>query len=303
MQWPRSEAAYIRKSKFPVRLLGFTMPALILVTAFILIPFLMTVKYSFMRWNGISKAATYLGPDNYIKFFTDDKAIGALVFTLLFAVSFVIIVNVLAISIAVLLDGRIPGKGFFRAALYIPNVISLVVIGFIWKFIFGKVFDSIYASVASESLTFLTWSWLGAPSLAKVSVVLVTIWQSLGFYVIVYVAALQSVPGDLIEAATIDGAGWFRRFFSVTIPMIMPSITFSIFYAISNSFKTFDMIFTLTDGGPGWATTTMALDIYKTAFNSNQFGYGSAKSVILFVIVATITTFQISLFRRKEVEV
>jgi len=290
-----------RRRMFPLKLLGFTAPALILVTAFILIPFVMTINYSFMRWNGISRAATFIGGDNYVRFFTDRNAINALVFTLLYALCVVVVINILSVLLGTMLVGKIPGKGFFRAAFYIPNIISLVVIGFIWRFIFRNVFDSLY-TLSGESLAFLNWSWLGDPNLAFVSVVMATIWQALGFYIIVYVAALQSVPSELIEAATIDGAGRIRQFFSITIPMIMPSITFCVFYAIANSFKSFDLIFTLTEGGPGRATTTMALDIYSTAFNSNNFGYGSAKSVILFVLVAAITSLQIALFRRKEVE-
>lgn len=281
---------------------AFVLPALLFVVLFVETPFFMSIYYSFCKWNGIDKAATFQGLKNYIDIFSDDKAIGALLFTLLYALCVVVLVNVLAIFIASLLESKIRGKGFFRAGLYVPNIISLIVIGFIWKFIFTRVFDTLF-SITGEKLAFLDWSWLGDPSLAFVSVTLVTIWQALGFYVIVYVAGLQSVPDELLEAATIDGAGRFTRFFKVTLPMLAPSVTFCVFYAIANSFKSFELIFSLTGGGPGTATTTMALDIYKTAFNANQYGYGSAKSVLLFVVVAAITLVQITVFQKGEVEI
>ena len=291
----------MRQKKLQVRLIMFTAPALIFVSAFIFVPFFMTIYYSFTNWDGV-RAAQFVGFDNFMRFFGDHNAIGALRFTVQYAAFFVVAINVISIFLASLIDSKIPGKGFFRTTFYIPNVISLVIIGFIWQFIFRNVFDSLYL-MTGEGLGFLQWSWLGDRNLAFYSVILVTIWQSLGFYTLVYVAALQSVPHELIEAATIDGAGRFKRFFTITIPMIMPSITFCVFFAIASSFKQFDLIFSLTDGGPGGATTTMALDIFRTGFGTlRQMGYGSAKSVILFVLVAVITAMQISLFRRKEVD-
>ena len=291
----------MRRRKVPFRLIAFTTPALLFVVAFIFVPFFMTIYYSFTNWDGI-REAQFVGLDNFALFFSDHNAINSLKFTLLYAAVFVVVINILSILLASLMDGKIRGKGFFRAAFYVPNVISLVIIGFIWQFIFRNVFDSLYA-MAGGGVEFLQWSWLGDRDLAFYSVILVTIWQSLGFYTIIYVAALQSVPTELLEAASIDGASRVKRFFTVTIPMIMPSITFCVFFAIANSFKQFDLIFSLTDGGPGGATTTMALDIFRTGFGTlRKLGYGNAKSVILFILVAVITALQISLFRRKEVE-
>jgi len=282
-------------------MIAFTAPALILVFAFIFVPFFMTIFYSFTNWDGV-RAAKFVGLENYAKFFSDHNAVNSLIFTLKYAAVYVVAINVLSILLASLINSKITGKGFFRTALYVPNVISLVIVGFIWQFIFRNVFDSLYAMSAGR-LAFLQWSWLGDKDLAFYSVILVTIWQSIGFFTIIYYAALQAVPAELLDAASIDGAGSIRRFFRVTIPLIMPTITFCVFYAIANSFKQFDLLFSLTDGGPGGATTTMALNIFRTGFGTlRQLGYGNAKSVILFVLVAVITAFQISLFRRKEVD-
>ena len=284
-----------------LKLAAFTAPALVFVFAFIFVPFFMTIFYSFTDWDGI-RAPEFIGLDNYRRFADDHNAINALSFTLRYAAVYVVLINVLSLLLASLINSKVAGKGFFRTAFYLPNVISLVIIGFIWQFIFRNVFDSLYL-MSEESLAFLQWSWLGDINLAFYSVILVTIWQSIGFFTIVYYAALQSVPGDLLEAASIDGAGSIRRFFKITVPMIMPTITFCVFFAIANSFKQFDLIFSLTDGGPGGATTTMALDIFRTGFGTlRQLGYGNAKSVILFILVAVITALQISLFRKKEVD-
>jgi len=257
--------------------------------------------YSLRKWNGIQRKSTFIGLQNYIRAFTNDSTfIKAIGYTLLYALLTVILINIIALLLSAILEqSNLWGKGFFRAAFYIPNIISLIIIGFIWKFIFGRAFEAIHQATGIRAFG---WSWLGQPKLAVISTVLVTVWQALGFYMLIYIAGLQSVPDDVLEAATIDGAGKVRRFFSVVLPLIVPSITVCTFYSIANSLKMFELIFTLTGGGPGDATTSVALDIYNTAFNSNQYGYGSAKSVILFVMVAFITILQVTLFKKKEIE-
>lgn len=279
---------------------GFVAPAIILISIFVDIPFIMCIYYSFRKWNGIGKTSSFIGLDNYLKLFTNDSTFkGAFTYSMLYTFLVVIFVNILALLIALLLESNIKGKGFFRTSFYIPNIISLIVIGFIWKFIFGRVFDSLYTAT---NISAFGWSYLGDPKLSVIATVIVSIWQGLGFYMIIYIAGLQSVPQSVMEAATIDGAGTIRKFFNVILPMIVPSITVCAFYSISNSLKMFELIFSLTGGGPGTATTPIALDIYNTAFNNNQFGYGSAKSVVLFLLVGLITIWQVTALKRKEVE-
>jgi len=145
-------------------------------------------------------------------------------------------------------------------------------------------------------------SWLGDPKLAFVSILLVSIWQSIGFYLVIYIAGLQAVPDDLKEAAVVDGAGPIRRFFNITLPLLAPSITISVFMALTNSIKVFDVILSLTAGGPGGSTNSIAYDIYRTTFQDNMYGYGTAKAIILFVAVLIITIIQLTLFKRREVE-
>ncbi len=279
---------------------GFTVPAVITILLFVEIPFLMSVLYSFTKWNGLDKVPKFIGLANYKELLTDDKdMLNAFIFTLAFTVLMVLLTNVIALLLAVLLDSDIKGRNILRAAFYLPNIISLIIIGYVWRFIFSKAFDSFYGITHAGIFQL---SWLGDTRIAFFSVVMVSVWQAVGFYLVIYIAGLQTVPRELIEASYIDGASGIKRFFKVTLPLIMPSITVCVFYSLSNALKTFDVIFSLTYGGPGNATTSIALDIYKTAFISNRFGYGSAKSVVLFLLIMIITVAQVTLFKKKEVE-
>jgi raffinose/stachyose/melibiose transport system permease protein len=279
----------------------FIFPALGAIFLSVHIPFIMSTAYSFTKWNGLDRVPEFIGMENYRELFSDDPAMmNAFAFTLKQTVFRVIFTNIIALLLAVFLDSEIRGKNALRAAFYIPNIMSLIVIGYIWRFIFSRGFDSLYDSV---KLPFLMWSWLGDPKMAFVSVLIVSIWQSIGFYMVIYIAGLQVIPRDIIEAAMIDGAGQASRFFSITLPLLMPSVTVAVFHSVSNSLKTFDVILSLTNGGPGYATTPIALDIYKTAFAASRFGYGTAKSVVLFLLILLITFFQVKFFKKREVEV
>ena len=277
-----------------------TAPALIAILLFVEIPFLMSITFSFTKWNGLDKAVKFIGMANYAELLTNDpQLISAMVFTLLFTVLVVATTNVIALLLAAILDANIRGKNLLRAAFYIPNIISLIIIGYIWRFIFSRGFDSFFALT---HLGIFQLSWLGDSHLAFFSVALVSVWQSIGFYMVIYIAGLQTVPREQLEAAVIDGAGTVSRFFRITLPLILPSVTVAVFYSLSNALKAFDVIFSLTFGGPGTATTSIALDIYKTAFSDSRFGYGTAKSVVLFLLILVVTVFQLNAFKRREVE-
>ncbi len=277
-----------------------TAPAVVVILLFVEIPFLMSIAYSFTKWNGLDKVAKFIGLANYKELLTSDPAFGSsMIFTIVFTVLTVVAINAIALLLAVILDMRIRGKNVLRAAFYIPNIISLIVIGYVWRFIFSRGFDSL-GSLTHMGIFQL--SWLGDPHLVFFSVILVSVWQSIGFYMVIYIAGLQTVPREQLEAAVIDGASPVGRFFRITLPLIMPSVTVAVFYSVSNALKTFDVIFSLTFGGPGTATTSIALDIYKTAFSDDRFGYGSAKSVILFLLILVVTVTQLNAFKRREVQ-
>jgi len=279
----------------------FVLPAIVVILYAFYIPFFSNLIYGFTEWNGITKNPIFNGLQNFIEIFKEDQGFkDASIFTLKYTILFVIIVNVLALVLAVLLDTKIKSANILRAAFFIPNILSLVVVGFIWKFIFLMGFDSMYKAT---KFGFFQLSWLGDYKLSFISVLIVSIWQAVGFYIVIYIAGLQSVPGDILEASTIDGAGPVRRFFSIVLPMLMPSISTCFFIAMTNSIKVFDVIISLTGGGPARATASIAYDIFTEAFTNSRYGYGTAKSILLFAVVLIITVIQVRFFKSKEVEV
>lgn len=279
---------------------AFTLPILVSIIVVFYYPFMMTIRYSLTKWNGISKHPKFVGLDNFQQIFMGDANFAnAAWFTIKYAVAYIVLVNVLAILLALVLDMKLKSTNWLRAAFFIPYILSLVIVGFIWKFIFMQGFESLGASTGWGIFQL---SWLGDQNLAFISILLVSLWQSIGFYLVIYIAGLQSVPDDLKEAATVDGAGPVRRFFSVTLPLLAPSITISVFMALTNSIKVFDVILSLTGGGPGGTTYSVAYDIYRDTFQNNLYGYGTAKALILFVAVLLITVVQLTIFKRREVE-
>lgn len=278
----------------------FTWPVLLCIAVAFYIPFAMTIRYSLTKWNGIAKSPTFIGLDNFKQIFMGDANFNSAAwFTLKYAFLYIVLVNVLAIGLAVILDLKLKSTTWLRTSFFIPYILSLVIVGFIWKFIFMQGFESLGASTGWGIFKL---SWLGEPGLAFISILGVSIWQSIGFYLVIYIAGLQSVPEDLKEAATVDGAGPFRRFISITLPLLAPSITISVFMALTNSIKVFDVILSLTGGGPGGTTYSIAYDIYRDTFQNNLYGYGTAKALILFVAVLIVTIIQLTLFKRREVE-
>lgn len=276
-----------------------TLPAVLLVIVFVIVPFVMSLTYSFTRWNGLDKVPTFIGLTNFANLLKDTDMMKTLGFTFKYAFFVVVFTNIIALFLAILLDSGIKGQKVLRTALFLPYIISLIVVGFVWKFLLSKGFTSLFDLT---HLKVFSLSWLGDAKLAFIAVVVVSVWQAIGFYIVIYIAGLQTVPRDVIEAATIDGAGRLRRFFNVTLPLIMASVTICIFYSITNALKAFDVVFVLTEGGPGTATTSVALNIYQTAFVYSRFGYGTAQSVVLFLFILVVTVLQLTLFKSREVE-
>ncbi|UJF32465.1 carbohydrate ABC transporter permease [Paenibacillus hexagrammi] len=278
----------------------FVAPVLVLILLSAEIPFIMSLYYSLTKWNGISKHITFIGLQNFKELFlTDTDALASFFFTLRYSVATIVATNVIALLLAVVLTKTFKLTSILRAAFFVPYIVSLVIIGFIWKFVFSNAFSSLYEWT---HWPLFQWSWLGTADLAFISVVFVSVWQSVGFYMMIYITGLQSIPGELNEAAAIDGANGFNRFFRITLPLLMPSLTVALFLSISNSLKVFDIIFTLTFGGPGKTTTSSTMDIYNEAFVNNRFGYATAKSLMFVVLILLITLIQVKFFKSKEVE-
>ncbi len=278
----------------------FTLPAILLVTVMMYIPFFMSGYYSLTEWNGIAKEPVFNGLDNFRAILSGgSEYMGAVWFTVKYTIGFVVFTNIAALALAVALTQKFRFVNVFRGIFFIPYIMSMTIVGFIWKFIFTQGFAKLYDLTG---WAFWNESWLGSPKLAFYSVVFVGIWQALGFYIVLYIAGLQAVPADVLEAATVDGAGRCQRFFKVTLPLLGPSFTTCIFMSLTNSLKVFDIILALTKGGPGGATYSATLQIYKDAFTNNRYGLGSAESILYFVFVLVVTQLVLKLFSSREVD-
>lgn len=275
----------------------FIGPALLFFTIVVLVPFIMGVGYSFTRWNGVNAKVTFNGIDNFIAIFSDENFIKAFWFTVRFSITAVVLGNSLAFILALLLTTAMKMKNIFRAVFFLPNVISGFILGFIWQFIFIKVFAEIGDSL---NISFFQLPWLGTSGTGFWATVIVQIWQMSGYLMIIYIAGLSSVPKELVESTKIDGANYWQVIKNLTIPMIMPSITISLFLSINSAFKVFDLNFSLTHGN--FDTRGLAFDIYTEAFTNNNYGLGTAKAIVFCVVVATITILQTIYTKKKEID-
>ena len=278
----------------------FTIPSVILVVMMMYIPFVMSGFYSLTQWNGIAKEPVFIGLENFRTIFSGTSDfLPALWFTIRYTLLFVIFSNVIALALAVALTKKFRMANVYRGLFFIPYIMSMTVVGFIWKFIFTSGFKSLYAATGWGLWNL---SWLGDPKIVFFSVVLVGVWQSLGFYIILYIAGLQAVPTDVLEAAYVDGAGKAQTFFKVTLPLLGPSMTTCVFMSLTNGLKVFDIILALTKGGPGRASYSATLQIYNEAFTNNNFGLGSAEAILYFLFVLVITQLVLKGMSRKEVD-
>ena len=274
------------KRYFPI----FVLPTLIAFSFAFIIPFVMGVYLSFCKFKTITNAQ-FVGLDNYIKIFADKDFVNAFGYTLKFSVVSIVTINVFAFILALALTRKIKGTNLFRTVFFMPNLIGGIILGYIWQQMINAVLLK-YETTLVANPTYGFWG-----------LIILMNWQMIGYMMIIYVAGLQNVPTDLIEAAEIDGATSLQTLFKVKIPMVMPSITICLFLTVSNSFKLFDQNLALTAGAPSKKTAMLALDIYNTFYGRSGFeGVGQAKAVLFFIVVAVIALGQLVLTRRKEVE-
>jgi len=281
-------------------LLVFIAPALLFFTIFQFMPVILGFYYSLTDWNGLSRTHSFVGLDNFRMLVSDIVFWDSFVFTLRYVVVMVILSNVIALLLALLVESRRRSKGTLRVIFYMPNMISMIVGGLMWNFIFTRV---VFYMADNWGWSFLDRSWIGNPDSAFIAIIIVSIWGSAGYLMLIYMAALQGVPTHLKEAATLDGASPFRVFRSVTLPFIMHAVTICIFLAINSNFQVFDVIFSLTGGGPGRATQSVSMNIFNEAFRGNiRFGYATAQSTVVLAIVFMITIVQLAVMKRRELE-
>lgn len=268
----------------------FLVPTMAAFLIGFIIPFIEGIYLSFCNFTTI-KDAKFVGIQNYIEAFKDSNFLGSFKFTTLFAIVSLVLINVLAFLIALALTQNIKGKNIFRTVFFMPNLIGGIVLGYVWQLIFDGIFVKFDTALKlNETLGF--WG-----------LVILVGWQQIGYMMIVYIAGLQAIPGDIQEAAMIDGATRMQRLFRITIPNMMPSITICTFLTITNSFKLFDQNLALTGGEPLHKTEMLALNIYSTFYGRvGAEGVGQAKAVVFFIIVVAIGLLQLKLTRDKEVQ-
>ena len=275
------------KKYFPV----FVLPTLLAFTIGFIVPFIMGVYLSFCKFTTVTDAK-FVGLQNYVKIFTEDGTFGhALWYTTAFTVVSVVLINVIGFAVALLLTKKIKGTNIFRTVFFMPNLIGGIILGYVWQLLLNGLLLQINKTLTYSSV----YGFWG--------LVILMCWQQIGYMMIIYIAGIQNIPGELIEAAQIDGANKGQLLKHVIIPMVMPSITICTFLTLTNSFKLFDQNLALTDGEPSNMSEMLALNIYNTFYGRTGWeGVGQAKAVIFFILVGAIAMIQNRLTRSKEVQ-
>ncbi len=278
----------------------FIFPMILTFFITVLLPFVLGIFYSFTDWNGV-KITEFVGLANYVTMFKQMDFVYSFCITLLFTIINMVMVNVVGFALALLCTSKIKGRNLFRSAFFIPNLIGGIVLGYVWQFIFNKVFTTLIEG----SLSMLT-----DPNLAFVAIIIVSTWQYAGYIMLIYVTGLESVPRDVLEASSVDGANMFTTLFRIKVPMIANTFTVCIFLTLVNSFKQFDLNLAITNGAPSrilgnkiiQGTEFLALNIYNTAIRKNNYALGQTKAVIFFIVLAIVSLAQVTISKKKEVE-
>ncbi|NEW09512.1 sugar ABC transporter permease [Paenibacillus sp. SYP-B3998] len=276
-----------------------TIPALILFFSFHTIPVIQGILYSFTNWDGFSQSYAFIGLKNYMNIFKDSNVLNSYLFSFKFAIVTTILVNALSLLIALGLNSKIKLKSFFRGVYFLPNVLSVLIVGYIFNYLFSNVFplwgEKLGIEVLSSNLLGdLNYAWLG--------IVFVVVWQSIAFNSILYLAGLQTISQDIYEASNLDGASKWKEFWSITFPLIAPFFTINMVLSMKSFLQVFDQVIALTGGGPGRVTQSIALLIYTGGFQGQEFAYQSANSVIYFIVIIVISFLQIKFLQKREMD-
>ncbi|MBT1161909.1 sugar ABC transporter permease [Bifidobacterium sp. SO1] len=267
----------------------FLLPIIACFVVLLLVPLMQTLYFSFTDFDGLNLNPNWVGGKNYAKVFSDSSILQGLGFTLAYAILTTLLVTVIAIPLAVQLNRRFLGRNFARSLFFFLSVPSAAVLGMIWKFIFSPLksglINSILAAVGLGPIP-----WLSNSRLAQFCVIFVAVWAQIGWHATLYLAFLQSIPSDLYEQAQVDGASPMQQFVHITLPQLVPGIVTSTFLLMSGGLKVYDLPFTLTKGGPGYATNTVSQAIITRGIGMNEYGIASALSV-LFAIAMLVVTF------------
>ena len=279
----------------------FLFPLLFTFAVTVIVPMFVGIFYSFTDWNGVS-FSQMVGFSNYATMFKEPGFIWSLLLTVLFVIVNMILVNVVGFLLALLCTTKLKGIGFFRAAYFLPNLIGGIVLGYVWQFVFSNVLTKLTGSAISA---------LANTKTAFMAIIVVYVWQYAGYIMLIYINGLTTVPGDVLEAAQIDGANTLTTLFRIKIPMIAATFTICTFLTLTSAFKQFDVNLALTNGAGSVdflgnylsnGTQMIALNIYNTAFARDMYGLAQAKAILFFIILACVSLIQVRISYRKEVE-
>ena len=284
--------------KIQLQYISLVLPGLLVFTLGLIIPMFLGLNYSFTSWNGMTAEKPFVGLENYIRMFSDNYAGSAWLFTIRFTVWNTIIQNVFAILLAVALDSAIKLKKIFRTVFFIPCLISAVVVGYVWLKIYGNVLPALMDFINLNINTML----FGSDKTVLTGMLIANNWQWIGYWMMIYLAALQSIPTDLYEATRVDGANIFQQFWKITLPMLAPAVTICVVGITVGSLKVYDLLVSSTGGGPGRASTSIIYYIYNTAIGGRQYGYGSALSISLITALLLVAVIQVFVLKKREVQ-
>jgi len=282
-------------SRTPKGFYWMVLPALLLFFLFHTVPVLQGVFYSFTDSPGYGPYS-FVGLSNYIALFTDPRVLHAYLFTFQFALVATVLVNVIALAVAVALNGKIRFKTTLRGVYFIPYVLAILVVGYVFQYLFTFSIPAIAQALGSERFS---TSILSDPSLAWIGIVVLAVWQAAAFNIVLYLAGLQTVPHELYEAASLDGANAWRKFRSITFPMIWGFFTINMVLALKGFLQVFDHVVAMTGGGPGTATESVALVIYKGGFQGGEFGYQLANAVVFMIVIIVFALVQFRILQRE----
>ncbi|MCS7461443.1 sugar ABC transporter permease [Paenibacillus doosanensis] len=275
----------------------FLLPALLFYLVFFFYPVLLGFFYSFTNWDGIAKSYKVIGLKNYASILQDMRFLQAIKFTFTYALMYVILKLTLALIIALLLNGNMKLRGFFRSVYFFPAVLSLITVSLVFNQLFYAVIPRIGEGLGLE---WLSQNLLSQKETAVFGIIIANLWHGFSVPMVIFLAGLASVPKDLHEAATIDGASPFQRFISITVPFLIPMLNVNLVISIKGALTVFESIMAMTGGGPASATESVGYLIYQHGINDFKFAYATAESICIFVIVAVISVIQIKVLNRKE---
>ncbi|WP_434812238.1 carbohydrate ABC transporter permease [Microbacterium sp. bgisy189] len=271
-------------------------PAVIAFAAFHTLPVIVGIFFSFTNYAGYG-AWNFVGVSNYINLFRDDRVLQAYGFSFLFAIVATILTNAISLSIAMGLNAKIKARNFWRGVYFVPYVLAILVIGYVFQFIFSNSLPKILAGIPlfrDNILTNDTWAWTAIVALA--------VWQGCAFAIIIYLSGLQTIPAELYEAASLDGASAWRQFRSITFPLIGAFFTINVVLSLKGYLQVFDPIVALTNGGPGTATESVTLLIFRGGFSGGEFAYQTANAVVFFIVITVVSLFQFRVLQRREAD-